>query len=122
MEKWIFRIAGIYGLLSLTPLYFLESQFPLQDPPALTHPEFFYGFIGVGLAWQLVFLIISTDPWRYRPIMLAAFVEKISFAGAMVLLYAGGRVSGAAFAISQIDWILLALFVVAFRRTRTRAA
>ena len=26
-------------------------------PPTITHPDFFYGFVGVALVWQLVFLL-----------------------------------------------------------------
>ena len=50
--RLVFWAAGIYGLIVVTPLYFLESQFAKQAPPAITHPEFYYGFAGVTLAWQ----------------------------------------------------------------------
>ena len=49
--RWVFRIAGIYGVLVIAPMYFLESRFPAENPPPITHPEFFYGFVGVTLAW-----------------------------------------------------------------------
>jgi len=66
----VFLIAGIYGILVLTPLYFLEQTIGRETPPPITHPEFFYGFVGVGLAWQIVFLIIARDPLRFRPMMI----------------------------------------------------
>ena len=56
--RWVFRIAGIYGLIVLVPQYFLEGKIAEQSPPAITHSEFFYGFLGVGIAWQIAFLII----------------------------------------------------------------
>jgi hypothetical protein len=30
----------------------------------------------VAVAWQIVFLIISRDPIRYRPLMIPAVLEK----------------------------------------------
>ena len=64
--KWVFLLAGIYGLLVVTPQFFLEQRVNRDYPPAITHPEYFYGFAGVALAWQVAFLIISRDPARYR--------------------------------------------------------
>ncbi len=56
--KVVFLIAGIWGVLVLTPLYFMFDLISRKDPPAITHPGFFYGFVGVGLAWQIAFLIM----------------------------------------------------------------
>ena len=70
MARWIFRIAAIYGLIALTPLYFLEAKVA-APAPLLAHPEHFYGFIGTALAAQVMFLVIASDPVRYRPLMLA---------------------------------------------------
>jgi hypothetical protein len=51
-------------------------------------PEIYYGFGSIGLAWQIVFILIATDPVRYRPLMLiAAVFEKSFFAGLLVWLY-----------------------------------
>ena len=44
--KVVFTIAGILGLIEITPLYFMFSLIGLQDPPPITHPAFFYGFVG----------------------------------------------------------------------------
>src|SRR5262249_51715374 len=89
--KALFLIAGIYGLLVLAPQYFLEEKNGRDFPPVITHPEYYYGFVGVAIAWQIVFLILSRDPVRYRPIMLAAVVEKASYAIATMILYLKGR-------------------------------
>ena len=43
----VFLVAGIYGLLVVAPQYFLEARIGRDTPPAITHPEFFYGFVGV---------------------------------------------------------------------------
>ena len=115
--RWIFRIAGIWGLVIVTPMYFLESRIGQDQPPPITHPEFFYGFIGVTLAWQVLFLIIATDPIRFRPAMLAAMVEKITYAVAVPVLYAQHRVAPVAVVFAGIDAVLLVLFIVAYLRT-----
>lgn len=54
----VFLVAGIYGLIVLLPLYFLEAQTGRDYPPPITHPEYYYGFVGVGVAWLLAFLVI----------------------------------------------------------------
>jgi hypothetical protein len=46
LARWIFAVAGVYGILVIAPLYFAAGQIAQNDPPAITHPEFFYGFIG----------------------------------------------------------------------------
>ncbi len=109
-------IAGIYGLMALVPMYFMEKQIGIDTPPAITHPEYFYGFIGVAIAFQLVFIIISTDPLKYRPLMLAAIVEKFSFVIAVAVLVVAGRTSGQIVIGAGIDLILGVLFVMAWFR------
>src|SRR3954453_18527039 len=91
--KWVFLLAGASGVLMIVPLY-LEDRFFQDDPPAINRPEFYYGFAGLCLAWQFLFLVIGSDPVRSRPAMLPALVEKASFAFAVPLLYAAGRVTG----------------------------
>jgi hypothetical protein len=99
------------------PQYFLEAKTGRDFPPAITHPEYYYGFVGVALAWQIVFLIISRDPVRYRPIMLAAIVEKASFGLPAIVLYLTGRLSGQMLAAGVLDLILGVLFVISYKRT-----
>ena len=88
--KTVFLIAGIYGLIVLVPQFFLERKIGEDTPPPITHPEFFYGFICVAVAWQVLFLILSRDPIRYRPMMIPAMLEKIGFPVAVLLLYLQG--------------------------------
>lgn len=115
--KWIFRIAGIYGLIVIAPMYFFEEQIGRDFPPAITHPEHFYGFIGVALAWQLGFLVIAQDPSRFRMMMLPAVVEKFTYGIAVFALYAQQRVALAVLGFGLVDFILGILFVRAFSRT-----
>ena len=113
----VFLSAAIYGVIVLLPQYFLEAKIGRDTPPPITHPEYFYGFIGIALAWQVVFLLISRDPIRYRPLMLAAVIEKASFGLAAVALYVSGRLSSQMLAAGLLDLILGALFIASYRRT-----
>ncbi len=112
--KYTFLGAGIYGLLVLVPQYFLEQKIGADNPPAITHPEFFYGFLGVAVAFQLVFLIISRDPVRYRTLILPSIVEKFSFAIAASVLFATGRLAAEVFAAGMIDLFLGTLFIISW--------
>jgi len=114
-----FRWAGIYGLIVLVPQYFMEGQIGRDFPPAITHPEHFYGFIGVALAWQFAFLTIARDPVRFRPLMLPAILEKLSFGIAAIVLFAMGRIPLLVLAPALVDLGLATAFAVAYRSTRT---
>jgi hypothetical protein len=115
--KLTFLIAGIYGLLALVPLYFMEQQTGRDYPPPITHPEYYYGFIGVAVAWQLVFIVMSRNPVRYRPLMPVAIVEKASFFVPAVLLYMQHRLSSFMLGAGLIDGVLGLLFAVSYLRT-----
>ncbi|MBX2989816.1 MAG: hypothetical protein KF749_01465 [Bacteroidetes bacterium] len=39
---YVFLSAGIYGILLLTPVYFMEKQVGIDYPPPITHPEIPY--------------------------------------------------------------------------------
>jgi hypothetical protein len=114
----VFLVAGIYGLIVLVPQFFLEQKIGVDTPPPITHPEFFYGFICVAVAWQVLFLILSRDPVRFRPMMIPAMLEKIGFPIAVLVLYLQGRVSPTIFIPAALDLVLLVLFIAAYRQTR----
>ena len=114
--KVVFLVAGVWGVLLLTPLYFIFDMIGAQDPPAITHPAFYYGFVGLGLAWQFVFFIIARDPRRFRPIMLPSIAEKVAYGGAVVVLYLQGRMHGQDLAFGVIDLLFAALFAVSYVR------
>lgn len=119
--RWVYRIAGIYGLIVLLPQYALEDRIGRDDPPAITHPEYFYGFVGVAVSWQVAFLVIATDPLRYRPLMIATVLEKAAFGLAVPILFAQGRASGTLLAFGIVDLALGLLFVAAYWRLRASA-
>jgi len=118
--KVVFLIAGIYGLIVMVPQYFLEARVGRDTPPPITHPEFYYGFIGVTLAWQVVFLIISRDPARFRAIMIPSILEKIVFVIPALILFSQNRLASIVLAPAAFDLLLGVLFVIAFLKTRQR--
>jgi hypothetical protein len=118
--KRLFLVAGIYGVLVLAPQYFLEAKTGRDFPPPITHPEYYYGFIGVALAWQVLFLIIARDPVRYRAMMIAAVLEKATFGVASIILFLQERVSPIMLGFGIVDLILGALFVSAYLKTETQ--
>jgi hypothetical protein len=101
----------------VAPLYFLEGQIAKQAPPAITHPEFYYGFTGVTLVWQFVYLLIGSDPERYRPVMLLAALAKGTYGTAIVILYTQHRLANSTFGVSMVDWIFVVLFLASYART-----
>jgi hypothetical protein len=112
--KAVFWIAGIWGLLVLVPLYFLYDYIGRKSPAALTHPEFYYGFVGVALVWQIAFFVIASDPVRFRPIMMVAALEKASYVLTLGVLFLERRIVAAQLTIGVPDAILGVLFAIAF--------
>ena len=113
----IFLAAGIYGLVVITPLFFLEQFVGRNNPPLITHPEFYYGFAGAALAWQVLFLFISRDPVSYRPLMLPSILEKLLYPAATCALRLQHRIDSATFYISLVDGVFLLLFIASYCRT-----
>ncbi len=115
--RWVFWVSGVSGILLTIPPYFMEAQTGQNYPPPVTHPEYYYGFFGVTLAWQFLFLVIGSDPVRYRLAMLPALIEKASFVAAILLLYQQEKVPAVWLAFASNDGIWLLLFFVAFLKT-----
>jgi hypothetical protein len=116
--RYVFRLAGVYGILVLLPQYFMEDRIGRDYPPPITHPEHFYGFVGVALTWQAAYLLISTDPVRFRPFMLLAVLAKASFGIAVLALFLQNRVPFAVLGFSSFDLVLGVLFFSAWLRLR----
>jgi hypothetical protein len=113
----VFRIAGIWGVLVLTPLYFMFDLIGRNDPPPITHPGFFYGFAGTALAWQIAFLIIASNPARFRPLMIPSVIEKFSYSLAVFTLVAQHRMQASDLVFGGVDFLLGVLFVLGYFKT-----
>ena len=111
LAKWIFLIAGIVGLLSTIPLAFAEKVMEVKQP------EFYYGFVFLDICWQVLYLFLSSNPVRYRPMMIPAFLAKGSGTIALAWLYLLERVSAQWVAIGALDGVFAVLFLVAFWAT-----
>ncbi len=120
--KIVFWIAAIWGLLVITPLYFLFDLISRNDPPPITHPGFYYGFVGLALCWQIAFLFIATDPVRYRPLMIPSILEKVSYGAAVLVLVQQGRMQPQDLVFGGTDLLLGVLFVIAYFKTPPRPA
>jgi hypothetical protein len=106
-------------LLILAPIYFMEGRIGRDTPPAITHPEYFYGFLGAGLAWQVLFLVLSRDPERYRAMILPSVLEKVSYGIALVVLFSQHRLPLSVLAVGSVDWLFAFLFLAAFFMTKS---
>ena len=115
--KIVFWIAGIWGILVLAPLYFMFDMIGRQDPPAITHPGFYYGFIILGLAWQVAFFVIARDPVRFRPMMIPSIVEKFGYGASLLALYLQHRLHASDLIFGGVDVLFGVLFLLAFFRT-----
>ena len=120
--KIVFWIAGIWGLVIITPLFFLFDLIGQKDPPPITHPGFFYGFVGVALAWQVAFCFIATDPARYRPLMIPCVLEKATYAVAVVTLVLQSRMHPSDLVFAATDSLLGVFFVIAYFKSPPRSS
>ena len=120
LARRLFLVAGVGGVVMVAPLYVLEGLIGRQDPPEISHPEFFYGFVGAALVWQALFLVLSRDPLRYRPMIIPSIGEKFAFSWAVFALFALGRVAGTMMVPASIDLILGVLFAWAYVATARR--
>jgi hypothetical protein len=117
--KIVFWIAAIWGLLVLTPLYFMVDLIGRKDPPPITHPGFFYGFVGTALAWQFAFFVIARDPVRHRPLIIPSIFEKFIYGATVVILFMQERMHASDLIFAFTDGLLGILFVIAYFKTAT---
>ena len=121
-SKIVFWVAGIWGFLILAPLYFLFDVIGRNDPPPITHPGFFYGFVGVALAWQVAFIFIATDPARFRPLMIPSILEKVSWGATVIVLVSQQRMHKSDLVFAGADLLLGLLFLISYFETRPSSA
>lgn len=112
--KTVFLVAGVWGIVVLTPLYWLVDVSGRHYAAPVDYPQFFYGFLSVAMAWQVAFLIIGSSPSRFRPLMIPGILEKFGHVAGVVVLYGQGRIAVVDAMAAGPDVILGALFVAAF--------
>jgi hypothetical protein len=116
--RFVFIGAGVWGIVVLLPLYWLVDVSGRTYSAPTNYPQFFYGFVGVALAWQIAFLVIGSDPARFRPLMIAAIVEKLGWVALLAALYGEARISATDAQPAAPDLLLGILFILAFTKTR----
>lgn len=107
----VFRVAAIYGVIVLAPLYLA----PVPDPWRLTH----FGFIGTALVFQGVFWLISRDPERYAALIPLGIMEKLVFGVPAVIFVAMGRADPIAGFFGGLDLFWAAMFAFVWLRMRS---
>jgi hypothetical protein len=112
--RYVFIAAGIWGIAVLTPLYFLFDVTGRAYAAPTDYPHFFYGFVSVAMAWQIAFLIIGSNPARFRPLMIPCMLEKFSYVATLAVLYPQSRISWTDASAGFPDALLGVLFIVAF--------
>jgi hypothetical protein len=117
LARAVFIVAGIWGIAVLGPLYALVDVSGRRYAPPAEYPHFFYGFIGVALAWQIAFLLIGSNPSRFRPLMIPAVIEKLGFVVTTLVLYRRQRIPWQDAQAAIPDLLLCVLFVAAFVTT-----
>jgi hypothetical protein len=117
--RYVFVAAGVWGIAVLTPLYFLFDVTGRAYAAPTEHPHFFYGFVSVAMAWQIAFLIIGSNPVRFRPLMIPCMFEKFSYVATLAVLHGQSRISWTDASAGFPDALLGILFVVAYVRAAT---
>jgi hypothetical protein len=115
--RFVFIGAGVWGITVLTPLFWLVDITGRRYPPPADYPQFFYGFLAVAMAWQIAFLVIGSNPARFRPFMIPAVIEKLGYVSMLIVFYAQGRIPAVDAQPAWPDLILGLLFVMAFVKT-----
>src|SRR5215217_6035002 len=82
----VFLVAGVWGIVVLTPLYFLVDLTGRRYAAPMDYPQFFYGFLSVAMAWQIAFLVIGSNPSRFRAFMIPGMIEKLGYVGTLASL------------------------------------
>lgn len=118
LARIVFVLAGVWGIVVLTPFYWLVDVTARRYDPPTTYPHFFYGFVGVALAWQIAFLVIGSNPTRFRTFMIPAMLEKFGYVATLAVLYGQGRIAAVDAVAAVPDGLLGLLFVLAFVKTR----
>jgi hypothetical protein len=116
--KVVFVVASVWGIGVLTPLYWLVDVSGRRYGVPTEYPQFYYGFLSVAMAWQIAFLIIGSNPARFRVLMVPGILEKLGYVAVLAVLHQQARVTWADAQAAVPDFVLAILLMVAFVKTR----
>jgi hypothetical protein len=112
----VFIGAGVWGIVVLTPLFWLLDVTGRHYASPADYPHFFYGFVGVAMAWQIAFLVIGSNPARFWPLMFPSVVEKLGHVTTVAVLYSQARIPAVDAQAAVPDLLLGVLFIIALAR------
>lgn len=118
--RWTFAIAATWGFLILGALYFNQANPALVPPPLPNHPDFYFGFLAVGLAWQAAFVILAIDPVKYRLFMIPAVLEKLGYVSTLLALFLRRELVPQMLGAALLDGTFGLLFLIAYFKTAPR--
>ena len=107
----VFRVAAIYGVIVLVPLYLA----PVPDPWRLTH----FGFVGLALVFQAMFWLIYRDPEKYSALIPIGIAEKLVFGIPAVVFLSLGKADPIAGFFGGLDLVWAAVFTFVWHRMRS---
>ena len=72
------------------------------------------------MAWQVAFLVIGSNPARFRALMIPSILEKVGYVITAAVLYSKARISAIDAQTAVPDFLLAILFTVAWVRSVPR--
>src|SRR5436853_531014 len=101
----------------VNPLVYASEGLRATMIPQFPHLPLLAVFVGVALVWQVVFIIVATDPVRYRPLMIPSILEKVSWSTAVIVLVMQQRMHQSDLVFAGTDLLLGVLFVITWFKT-----
>ena len=117
--RWLFGIAAAFNFAIAASVLFLRPWIAplLQLDPALGTNVATANIAGVLVAaFGWAYACIARDPVRYRPAMLPAVLEKLTFAGATIVLFAQRRLADSVLGFGLVDLTFAVLFTISYLR------
>ena len=112
----VFVAAGVWGIVILTPFYFLFDAIGRLYASPINYPQGYYGFLAITMAWQCAFLLIGSNPARYRLMMIPSMVEKFGYVLTIGVLYIQGRIGATDALVVSPDLLWGVMFTTAFSK------
>ena len=97
-------------------MYFLFDAIGRLYSSPINYPQGYHGFLAITLAWQFAFLMIGSNPARYRLMMIPSMIEKFGYVRTMGVLYIQRRIGVTDVLVITPDLLLGVLFAIAFEK------
>ena len=111
--RWVFLIAGILGLLPVLPLaYDTIANGEAILPDFASMGLFFCVVVFQYVCWQILYIVLASDPVRYRLMMIPSFFAKVSAPFNPIWLFLYGF--NYWIPIAVVDVVFAILFLIAF--------